>query len=148
MEKTNIERFDEVTAMILSALYAKFPEPVQIHPDLFGIPKGAPTVGPFGGVSYGAEWTELRAFAINTARWLAEEGYLSERPGQHYSRYTLSAAGLKSLKHVDQPEIGSDTLGEKLKKASTEGARATTSKLVDQFLAVGASLLTKSIGIE
>ncbi|MEE1919133.1 hypothetical protein V0R52_22340 [Pseudomonas asiatica] len=148
MKKTNIERFDEVTAMILSALYAKFPEPVHIHPELFGIQKGASTPGPFGGMSYGAEWTEMRVFATDTARWLAEEGYLSERPSRHASRYTLSAAGLKSMKHVDQPEIGSDTLGEKLKKASSNGAKATTSKLVDQFLSIGASLITKSVGLD
>ncbi len=146
MEKTNIERFDEVTAIILSALYAKFPEPVQIHPELFGIQRGEPTPGPLGGMSYGVEWAEMRTFASDTAQWLAEEGYLSERIGRHARRYTLSAIGLNSMKYVDQPQIGSDTLGEKIKKASLVGAKATTSKLVDQFLAVGASLIAKSVG--
>ncbi|MNJ50203.1 hypothetical protein D3C77_454660 [compost metagenome] len=148
MGKTNIDRFDEITALILSTLYSRFPEPVFLSPTELGLSEEVPSRDATGGVIYSSEWKELSNFIDHSAYWLAEEGYLSQRPGRFSSRYTLSAAGLKSMKHVDQPEIGNDTLGEKLKKASSEGAKATTSKLVDQFLAVGATLLTKSIGIE
>jgi len=148
MEKSNIERFDEITALILSTLYSRFPEPVLLDPKELGLSDEEPTRDVTGGVIYTSGWRELSDFIEHSAYWLAEEGYLSQRAGRFSSRYTLSAAGLKSMKHVDQPEIGSDTLGEKLKKASSDGTKATTSKLVDQFLAVGASLITKSMGID
>ena len=147
MEKTNIERFDEVAAQILSALYETFPRPTHIDPKVIGVLDETPTRDDAGGVIYSEEWKELTTFANHTAKWLAEEGYLSERSGRSYSLYTLSAVGLKSLKHVDHPELGADTLGEKIKKASSDGARATTSKLVDQFFAIGAPLLAKAIGV-
>ena len=148
MEKTNIERFDEVAANILSALYERFPEPTYIDPAILGMSGEEPTRNELGEVLYSDEWHNLNQFSNHTAKWLAEEGYLSERSSGYYGRYTLSAIGLKSLKHVDQPEIGSVTLGEKIKKASSDGALATTSKLVDQFLAIGAPLITKAMGID
>lgn len=148
MEKTNIERFDEVAANILSALYERFPEPTYIDPKILGMSDEEPTQNSLGEVLYSKEWRSLNQFSNNTAKWLAEEGYLSERSSGFYGRYTLSAIGLRSMKHVDQPEIGSVTLGEKIKKASSEGARATTSKLVDQFLAIGAPLITKVMGFD
>ena len=148
MEKTNIERFDEVAANILSALYERFPGPTHIDPKILGMSEEEPTRDSTGAVLYSDEWHDLNQFSNNTAKWLAEEGYLSERSSGLYGRYTLSAVGLRSMKHVDQPEIGSVTLGEKIKKASSEGARATTSKLVDQFLAIGAPLLTKAMGLD
>ncbi|WP_434676209.1 hypothetical protein [Pseudomonas sp. D3-10] len=147
MEKTNIERFDEVAAQILAALYEKFPQPTHIDPNVIGALDETPTRNTVGAVFYSKEWEDLRDFSNDTAKWLAEEGYLSERPGRHYSKYTLSAIGLKSLKHVDQPELGSDTLGDKIKKASADGVRATTSKLVEQFFAIGAPLLAKTMGV-
>lgn len=148
MEKTNIERFDEITALILSTLYSRFPEPVLLGPKELGLSDEEPTIDAAGCVIFTSDWRELSDFIGHSAYWLAEEGYLSQRSGRFSSRYTLSAAGLKSMKHVDQPEIGSDTLGEKLQRASSEGAKAATSKLVDQFLTLGALVISKSIGIE
>lgn len=148
MEKTNIARFDEVAAQILSALYEAFPQPTHIDPRVIGVLNEEPARDGGGGLIYSEEWESLELFANDTAKWLAEEGYLSERPGRGHPKYTLSSVGLKSLKHVDQPEIGSDTLGDKMKKASSDGARATTSKLMDQFLAIGAPLLAKAVGID
>jgi hypothetical protein len=148
MDKTNIERFDEVTAKILAALYATFPEPTYIDINALGMTDEVPTRNELGEVLYTDEWNSLDQFAQSSAKWLAEEGYLSARSSGFYGRYTLSAAGLKSMKHVDQPEIGSTTLGEKIRAASSEGARSATSKLVDQFLALGAPLITKAMGID
>lgn len=148
MEKTNIERFDEVTAKILAALYEAFPEPCYIDINALGMTDEQPTQNAAGEVLRTDEWRSLDRFAQNTAKWLAEEGYLSSRTSGFYGRYTLSAAGLKSMKHVDQPEIGSATLGDKMKTASVDGAKAATSKLVDQFLALGAPLITKAMGID
>mgnify|MGYP003600085909 CR=1 FL=1 len=148
MAKTNIERFDEVTAKILAALYETFPEPSYVDIRELGMSDEQPTRNESGQVFYSDEWNDLNRFAQNSAKWLAEEGYLSSRASGIYPRYTLSAAGLKSMRHVDQPEIGSTTLGDQIKKASSEGARATTSKLVDQFLALGAPLITKVMGID
>lgn len=148
MDKSNIERFDEVTAKILAALYETFPEPIYIDINALGMTDELPTRDEAGRVLRTEEWQSLDQFAQNSAKWLAEEGYLSSRPSGFYCRYTLSAAGLKSMKYVDQPEIGSTTLGEKLKSASSVGARTATSKLVDQFLALGAPLITKALGID
>ncbi len=148
MTKSNIERFDEVTAKILTALYETFPEPSYIDIKTLGMSDEQPIRNELGGEIYSDEWNNLDRFAQNSAKWLAEEGYLSARSNGFYSRYTLSAAGLKSMKHVAQPEIGSITLGDQIKKASSEGARATTSKLVDQFLAFGAPLITKAMGLD
>jgi len=148
MEKTNIERFDEVTAKILAALYETFPEPCYIDINALGMTEEQPTRNEIGEELHTDEWHSLDRFAQNAAKWLAEEGYLSSRSSGFYGRYTLSAAGLKSMKHVDQPEIGSATLGDKLKTASAEGTKAATSKLVDQFLALGAPLITKAMGID
>lgn len=148
MDKTNIERFDEVTAKILAALYETFPEPCYIDINALGMTEDSPTRDEAGRVLHSEEWLSLDQFVQNSAKWLAEEGYLSSRPSGFYCRYTLSAAGLKSMKHVDQPEIGSATLGDKMKNASAEGAKAATSKLVDQFLALGAPLITKAMGID
>lgn len=148
MDKTNIERFDEVTAKILAALYETFPEPCYIDINALGMTNELPTRNEIGEVLHTDEWHNLDRFAQNSAKWLAEEGYLSARTSGFYGRYTLSAAGLKSMKHVDQPEIGSTTLGEKMKTASSEGGRAAISKLVDQFLALGAPLITKAMGID
>lgn len=147
MEKTNIQRFDEVAAQILSALYELFPQPTHIDPKVIGVLYEEPDRDEAGGVLYSDEWNELDIFANHTAKWLAEEGYLSERSGRFYPKYTLSAVGLKSLKHVEKPELGAETLGDRLKKASSEGARATTSKLVDQFLVIGGPLLARAIGV-
>lgn len=146
MVNKNIERFDEVSAQILSALYETFPQPIHIDPGVIGAMDETPARNDLGGLIYSNEWRELAVFVHHTAKWLADEGYLSERPYTNYSKYTLSAAGLKSMKHVDQPSLGSDTLGEKIKKASSDGARATTSKLVDQFFAISAPLLVKALG--
>lgn len=148
MDKTNIERFDEVTAKILAALYETFPEPCYIDINALGMTEELPTRNEAGEVLHTEEWHSLDRFAQNSAKWLAEEGYLSSRSNGFYGRYTLSAAGLKSMKHVDQPEIGAATLGDKMKSASAEGAKAATSKLVDQFLALGAPLITKAMGID
>jgi hypothetical protein len=147
MEQTNIERFDLVTAKILASLYAVFPEPSGLSPEFLGMIANTFTQNDLGEIMYSDEWRDLDRFIHYTARWLAEEGYLSNRTSPQGSLYTLSAVGLKSMKQVAQPEIGSETIGEKIKKASADGATAATSKLVDQFLAIGASVITTSIGL-
>jgi len=148
MSQTNIERFDEVAAKVLTALYEKFPQPLGLDPNVLGMLEEQPKQDSLGHMIYSEEWHELDLFIHWTAKWLAEEGYLSNRSGMMSSSFTLSAMGIKSLKHVDQPEIGSETLGEKIKHASTEGSRAVTSKLMDQFLSIGATVLTKTIGLD
>lgn len=82
MEKTNIERFDEVAAQILSALYETFPRPTHIDPKVIGVLDETPTRDDAGGVIYSEEWKELTTFANHTAKWLAEEAiYLSGQGG-------------------------------------------------------------------
>lgn len=148
MSQTNIERFDEVAAKVLTALYERFPQPVGLDPNIIGMMDEHPEQNELGEIIHSEEWHELDLFIHWTAKWLAEEGYLSNRSGMMSSSFTLSAMGIKSLKHVDQPEIGSETLGEKIKNASTEGSRAVTSKLMDQFLSIGATVLTKTMGLD
>jgi hypothetical protein len=145
MPQTNIDRFDEVAAKVLTALYERFPEPTGLNPNIIGMSEEAPDRNAVGELMYSQDWRELDNFIHWTAKWLSEEGYLSERRA---NLYTLSATGFKSMKHVAQPEIGSDTLGDKIKLASSEGASAVTSKLMDQFLSIGATVLTKTMGME
>lgn len=145
MTKTNIDQFDEVAAKVLTALYERFPEPTRLNPNIIGMSEESPDRNAVGEFMYSEEWLTLDSFIHWTAKWLADEGYLAERMR---GGYTLSATGLKSMKHVTQPEIGSETLGEKIKQASTEGASAVTSKLMDQFLSIGATVLTKTMGID
>ncbi|WP_342622649.1 hypothetical protein [Pseudomonas alkylphenolica] len=145
MTQTNIDRFDEVAAKVLTAVYERFPEPINLDPNTIGMIEETPELTAYGEFIYSEGWIELDSFIHWTAKWLAEEGYLAERRA---SVYTLSATGFKSMKHVAQPEIGSETLGDKIKHASAEGASATTSKLMDQFLSIGATVLTKTMGID
>ncbi|WP_409264709.1 hypothetical protein [Pseudomonas sp. KCJK9000] len=147
MTRNNIERFDEAAALILTTLYSHFPEPIYLDPNVIGLSREEPQINSQGQDFYSSDWYELDEFIRNSARWLAEEGYLSQRGETISSRYTLSAVGLRALKHVDQPEIGSETLGEKLEKAASETAKATTSMLLDQFLTIGMNVVTKSMGI-
>lgn len=144
MSQTNIERFNEVTAKILATLYGSFPEPQYLDPNALGLSSEIPSTNQLGEQIYSDDWREKNNFVRWTAVWLANEGYLSARTGSFNDRYTLSSAGFKSMKQIDTPEIGSPTLGEKIKKASSDGATAVTSKLVDQFLTVGATVLAKS----
>ncbi|VVM59512.1 hypothetical protein [Pseudomonas fluorescens] len=148
MSQTNIERFDEVAAKVLTALYERFPQPIGLDPNIVGMLNEHPEQNSLGERIFSDDWMELDRFIHWTAKWLAEEGYLSERKGTFSSNFTLSATGFKSMKHVNQPEIGSETLGEKIKNASTEGASAVTSKLMDQFLTIGATVLTKTMGLD
>lgn len=146
MESKRMDLFNEVSLRIISSLYSSFPEPSHLDPAVIGMLEDTSHQNELGDMVYTAEWTQLDQFIRHTARWLSDEGYLSQRNtnGQFWYTYTLSSLGLKCLRNVDQPDIGQPTFGEKLKAEGLSAAKATASKFMEQFLAAGTAVLFKA----
>ncbi|WP_146050143.1 hypothetical protein [Pseudomonas syringae] len=149
MESNKMDLFNEVSLRILSALYASFPAPIGLNPAVIGMLEDTSYQNELGAMVHEEEWKNLDQFIKDTARWLANEGYLSHRQdhSRFWSTYTLSSMGLKCLKNVEQPNIGQSTFAEKLKDEGATAAKAAASKFMDQFLAAGATILINAAGL-
>lgn len=151
MEKSNIERFDEMCAEILGALYESFPFPAELsvngeRPDPLKLYIHDPKTGM--SQRLGKENKTMDLFEA-TAEWLVDAGFISKKPGPGSgSRYILTANGLQSLKHVSQPSITSETLGEQLTTVAKKGVKAAASEIMNQVLNVGTALVLHRIGIQ
>lgn len=151
MAKTNIERFDEISAGILAHLYSSFPVPASVNPGVAGLTERK--VLSYDPLSETVEATgevdPETPFFESTLEWLVLAGFVSKKavPVNHYV-YVLTASGLQALKHVPQPSLGSETLGDKLATATKAGAKEVASSTLNQALALGTSLVLRGLGID
>ncbi|MFJ3153551.1 hypothetical protein ACIPIX_05330 [Pseudomonas protegens] len=151
MAKTNIERFDEMSADILAFLYDSFPIHKRVSPEVAGLSvvkygEYDPDKGLAEKVS-GEEDPETEFF-YSTLEWLAEAGFITPKPSRGGPRrYVLTSFGLQALKHVPKPTLGTETLGEKLSTATKSGARHAASEALNQALSIGVQLITKHVGL-
>lgn len=117
MAKTNIERFDEMSAAILAFLYDRFPSSEAVSPAVAGLSV----------VEYGPYDPEIRAYRVvsgerdpeteffnSTLSWLTRAEIVDITPGGNRSdKYTLTAKTLKALRQAS----GGSTFGSKLSEA-------------------------------
>lgn len=150
MAKTNIERFDEMSADILAFLYDRFPIPECVSPQVAGL--SVIVYGDYDPVAGSAEVIsgeidpETELFKATLA-WLVHAGFIHEKKSQYFSsQYFLTASGLQALKHVPKPTLGSETLGEKLSAATKAGTKTAASEILNQALSIGVQLITKQVG--
>lgn len=151
MTKTNIERFDEITAAILVRLYENFPIPVSIGPKDAGL--SVLTVISYDPVTEECEMEgdldPETPFFDATVEWLVEAGFIATKDSRFGDpTYYLTAVGLQSLKHVPQPAINSETLGDRLASAAKSGVKGAASHLLNQALSIGTSILFRKLGVE
>lgn len=150
MAKTNIERFDEISADILAFLYDNFPIHKSVSPEVAGlsvVKRGEydPRTGQAEIIS--GEIDPETQFFYSTLEWLAQAGFISLKPSNGGIRkYVLTTYGLQALKHVPKPSLGTETLGEKLSAATKSGARHAASEALNQALSIGVQLITKQVG--
>lgn len=149
--KTNIERFDEMSADILAFLYDNFPIPEYVSPKVAGL--NVVVYGPYDPVAETTEMisgerdSETELFE-STLAWLVHSGFIHEKRSQHFSsQYFLTAYGLQALKHVPKPALGSETLGEKLSAATKAGTKTAASEILNQALSIGINLLARQAGL-
>lgn len=146
MEKTNIERFDEISADILAHLYEAFPVHTSVTPKVSGLEEILdqdydPVEG--ASTSTGSRDQETDFFEA-TLDWLVQSGFVSRKDNIPFSGvYVLTSLGLQALKHVPQPSLGSETLGEKLTAATKSGAKEIAKEALNQALSIGMLALFK-----
>lgn len=151
MAKTNIERFDEISADILAFLYNRFPIPEYVSPKISGL--SVIVYGEYDTENGGAEIIsgeidpETELFD-STLAWLVHAGFIHEKPTRYCSsQYFLTAYGLQALKHVPKPALGSETLGEKLSAATKAGTKTAASEILNQTLSIGINLIARQAGL-
>lgn len=150
MAKTNIERFDEISADILAHLYQAFPVPISVTPKVSGLTEQKVTsYDPVSeiAVTSGARDPETEFFQ-ETLAWLAMSGFILRR--NHHgiqAEYVLTSHGLQTLKHVPKPSLGNETLGDKLSTAAKSGAAGAAKEVMTQVISIGVQLLAKTSGL-
>lgn len=151
MAKTNIERFDEMSADILAFLYDNFPIHKSVSPEIVGLrvikySEYDTTTGQREIIS--GEVDPETQFFYSTLEWLVESGFTSIKPSSNSKRkYVLTAYGLQALKHAPKPSLGAETLGEKLSAATKAGTKTVASEILNQALSIGAQLITRQSGL-
>ncbi len=149
MAKTNIERFDEMSADILAFLYEGFPIPSSVSPQVAGLTvltylEYDPTTE--NSVTEGERDPETEFFDA-TLEWLVHAGFIAKRAAPvNRQVYVLTPYGLQALKHVPKPSLGTETLGQKLSAATKAGTKSAASEILNQALSIGAQLITKHAG--
>ncbi|WP_321837841.1 hypothetical protein [Pseudomonas kulmbachensis] len=151
MAKTNIERFDEMSASILAFLYDSFPIPKQLSPAVAGLTEeiilSRDTEN--GGVEVEGERDPETEFFESSVEWLVQSGFISKKAVDSYGySYCLTPYGLQALKHVPLPSISSETLGEQLSNVAKEGFKSTASTVMSQVVTVGTSLMLRQLNIQ
>jgi hypothetical protein len=150
MPAPNIQRFNELTGLILAHLYEHFPTPVGLEPSMFGFQPPEPRPAGPAGMLMVPEQTADEVFFVSTASWLADAGYISSK-GKGYGYYLpdarLTAKGLEVLNAFPAPLTVGPTLGEKMLDASKSGAKVVLSGAVTEALGIGARLLFSQFGL-
>ncbi|WP_085703913.1 hypothetical protein [Pseudomonas sp. B15(2017)] len=130
MADTNIDLFDQITGLIFSKLYQKFPVAIDISSMDFieSFPDHIDRPGEF--------------FA-DTVEWLIESGYVVARTKSSYAYTfedcTLTAKTLEVLKAIPK-SVGGESLGGQIASAAKDGATAKLKELVGEALSKGYGL--------
>lgn len=139
-ERSNIERFDELTGEILATLYRSFPVPKNLLPAEF---VNNPTE--YNEAVQADVPSEETRFFIATAEWLRVAGYLWADPqdghGHIVRNCVLTPKGLEVLKVKPSNLDDADTLGEQLVTATQQGGKDAARKAVGDVLNLGARFL-------
>ena len=136
MARSNIERFDEITAQTLAKLYENFPVPIAL------------TVGQFGVEITEENWDDPQAlsdaeFVVSTHRWLCDAGYINlgdVRPPIGVFDAVLTAKGLEVLKAIPG-SIGGQTIGDRLIEGVKAGGKEIAKEALKEALSYGSRLL-------
>lgn len=145
MSQPNINKFNEITGRIFSALYDSFPQPLQINFEDYLTPLTSPN-NPVDEVAdnfFGCQ------FVSDSATWIKEAGYITSVSSDRFSFYgtVLTAKGLECLKKVptsldSQPSFGKQ-LGDAVKGGSVDALRTITSSVIT----VGAAFTAQRFGL-
>lgn len=139
---SNIDRFDEYTALIFARLYATFPTRIDLN-DLDVIP-GAWKDGEFDLDGYQLDAEFVRA----TILWLKDAGYIAGRPSNSgLFDAVLTSKGLEVLKAIPASLNSGPSLGDRITDAVKEEGRETMRSLVSEALGIGARLISPLVGL-
>jgi len=142
MPESNIERFDQLTGIVFSRLYDKFPVTVDLNVMDFGdILEPGELIEPLE-IYTGSEQLE---FFTGTIDWLIEAGYIVSRQKSAYAytyeECTLTAKALEILK-ATPVSLGGETLGGTLAAAVKDGAKSKLKELASEVLSKGYGMAT------
>ena len=137
MAKTNIDRFDELSAAIVAFLYDRFPAREYVSPEIAGL--SVPEYGPYdpetgGNKIISGEIDPETPFFGSTLSWLAEAEVLSAKDNRHFSNtYTLTASTMKCLRRYSQGD-GGETFGVMLSESVRNGDKEAAAAILNQAL--------------
>lgn len=129
----NIEKFDEIAALIFEKAYAAFPVEIMLNfYELAGQEAPAHRADLSGDVKFAAE----------TATWLLRSGYLissrgAPTRGEYSMPATLSAKTLEALKGLPSSLSKDKTLGQSLLEASGEANKEARKTIVGEIIRFG-----------
>lgn len=145
MTTSNIQKFDEITGQVFSALYESFPVARRLFikdflDDGYIYDERVQTEVP----SISGEFFKA------CIEWLAEAGYLRYGGKLQYSGFgdvVLTSKGLEALKALPVSLSAGPSLGEQLIDASKSGTRSVLGSLAGEVLSVGSRLVTSHFGL-
>jgi hypothetical protein len=139
---SNIDKFDEYTALVFARLYETFPIRVNLF-DHDVIPDTWKD-GKFNPEAYDSDSELVRATII----WLKEAGYIDGRISNlGLFEAVLTSKGLEVLKAVPSSLSTGPSLGERIADAVKEEGRETMRSLVSEALGIGARLISPLVGL-
>ena len=145
MTISNIKRFDEVTGLVLGALYESFPVPRPLFAGSFQSDIDSRDDVVDSGTPH-----DVEAFFFACVEWLAEAGYLRFADIQQalgYHNCVLTAKGLEALKAFPKSLSTGPSLGDKLVDATKSGTKSMLGSLAGEVLSVGSRLVTTHLGL-
>ncbi|HBP0981753.1 hypothetical protein [Pseudomonas aeruginosa] len=145
MTASNIERFDEITGLVLGKLYENFPVPIYL------LVKNFVDDGYKMNEALGVETiTKDGEFLLASISWLASSGYLLYEERIHHQGFrgaVLTAKGLEVLKAMPASLQVGPSLGEKLVVASKVGTKEVLRGVVSEVLSMGARYASVQLGL-
>lgn len=129
----NIDRFNEVCAVVFARLYENFPEPIKLH----GLELAGAVEFDMEGPAQ-LEKTDERTgeFCAAVVQWLVDAGYVlapsKHQPAGLFMNARLTAKGLEAMKAM--PSALGGSIGDELIDASQRGARDAARQLISDGL--------------
>jgi hypothetical protein len=145
MTTSNIKRFDEVTGLVLGALYESFPIPRPLFAGSFQSDSDSRDDVVDSGTPHDAE-----AFFFACVEWLAEAGYLRFADIQQtlgYHNCVLTAKGLEVLKAMPDSLSTGPTLGEQLVDAAKSGVKGAVGSAAGKVFSLGVKIASSHLGL-
>jgi len=142
MAASNIEKFDEYTALIFARLYGSFPLRIDLSHVDFLYEEWSRE--PYDHDVYNPQAEFLTA----TMQWLKDAGYLSGEPSAiGLYKAVLTAKGLEVLKATPASLEHGPSIGERISDAVKAEGRETMRGLVSEALGIGARLISPLVGL-